>query len=1433
MFLNQPREHAACGVGFLVNRHGQARHETLTRALSALTRMEHRGACAADNVSGDGSGVMTEIPFPFLGFEPGSVAVAMLFMPVDPGMRQVIYQLFEDTFAFMDLKILKCRDVPIDPAVLGPIARQSMPVIRQAIISRPKACRTDVAFNQRLYLAKQATRSKARQRGISSELFFASLSTSTIVYKAMTRAEDLARFYPDLTDPAFKTRYALIHRRFSTNTRSTWDKAQPFRLIAHNGEINTIAGNRSWSYSREQSMGLAPDELLTRHGISDSGSLNEMVEALKYRSSMPRMADILAIMIPPAQRDSAYYTFWGRALEPWDGPALIAYCDGKSIGARLDRNGFRPCRWIKTAEWFGLASEAGPFELPESEVLAKGILSAGQNVTVDIARGEADFSDPSETAENKDYPFSARLISVDPLAVHPFSVPEPTQWTQFGISKEDLDLILKPMIETGKEPIGSMGDTARAAILSELPRNFFDFFYQNFAQVTNPPLDYLRERIVTDLTTQLNAHPNVFEPKELLPPKPALVLKSPVLGLGTMEWIKSLQDEPDRSPFAHSELDLTFPRDAGVAGFTHQLEVLGREAVEAVQRGASLLVLSDRNQNEDRAHLPALLGVRAVVTALNREGLRLKTSLVVHSGQILQAHHVACLIGFGATAVCPYLALAQARHQLPAGNLGETHLRQALEQGLLKIMARAGISVVRSYQSAKLFTSIGLHRSVMNRFFPGLTSPIGGFDLDDLARMSLRPIPEGAPEKFFLFREHGRGELGEKHAMTNRRAKLLHQLLAEPDLKIARQQFKEWRSRDRVQPIHIRDLFQLQPASPKKGPKVETVKSILSRFGSGAMSFGALNAEAQRDIFKAMHAIGGRSNSGEGGDNPYAEAGIEASIKQIASGRFGVTAQYLARAEEIQIKIAQGAKPGEGGQLMGVKVDAAIAKARHAPMGVSLISPPPLHDLYSIEDLKELIYELKQFRPTAKVSVKLTAGSEIGTIAVGVAKAGADIIHISGGDGGTGAAALSSMKHAGLPWELGLYEVHRSLVQQGLRSDVTLRVDGGLQRGEDLIKAAIWGAEQFDFGKILMIAEGCVMARICEKNTCPVGIATHDPKFKAKYKGQVQDIVRFLRLLAEEVQNLLKKLKVASLESLIGRTDLLAENPHCADLIQDRHINLSELLTPAPWGAFGQPSRFGAAISELNRRLEVAYEKGTLQKSEDSVFSVSSNDRAVLTHLSGVRAAKRDETPISVQFTGSAGQGFGAFLSSGMAVTLIGEANDGLGKSMSGGSLVLKPSPDARFSPETQAIVGNFALYGATGGTVFIHGRAGDRFAVRNSGSVAVVEGCGMHGCEYMTGGRVIVLGTMGANAGAGMTGGTLYAWSPDETLLNREYVQMYNLSDEDNHFLHQTLLAYWEQTGSRRARIALDSGFRRMQKIGPNLIREASVEAPLLLTKP
>lgn len=1408
-------EKDGCGVGFLVSLKNERSHKILTEALGALDCMEHRGGVGPDSI-GDGAGIMTGIPYELFNREKETFAVASLLIPKDEAKRKKSLEVFEETFWQFGLKVVGYRQVPIDTSVLSRHSLKIMPDILQAIIERPDHCRTFHSFEKLLYFARQSTRTKEKENGIFQEFYFNSLSARTIIYKALCRSQDLKKFYLDLQDENYHTSFALFHRRFSTNTISTWDKVQPFRLIAHNGEINTIEGNRAWAITREKALGLRRDELITHEGVSDSGNLNGIAEGLCFRSSIPKLAEAMAILMPPAITDSDYYKFWSRGMEPWDGPAMVTFSDGKYIGARLDRNGFRPCRWQRTEEIFYLSSETGVFGVNQREIIAKGALSSGESVTINVFSGAVSFLDPKDFPENAAVRFDPQCITFK--GETPPDIREGLLERQklFDVTKEEIDKMILPMAIESKEPISSMGDTACLPFLSHEPRSLFDFFYQDFAQVTNPPIDYIREKVVTDMRVYLGRKPNIFEPKEFIPLKPTLELEGPVLSLGMMKKLYSYHEVAIHPDLRSYVLDITFDRSLDLAGFEARLDELREESIMAIKKGFSLLILSDRKSSRDRLPIPSLLALTYLNLGLNHTGRRLRTSLILEVGDARNAHQLACLLSHGASAVCPYITLetaiasADVRMELLFNEEREKRVMKAMHDGILRIMAKRGISVFRSYQGSKLFTPVGLGPDILEKFFRTKTSVLGGLSLKKmLANLKTRVIPEGDDlPSHYLLKEHASGKTGESHTMTSKRARFIHKMLELENPDEAYAQFREFTKEYNEKPMLIRQLL-----IPKTGKTVEKgdLRKILSTFGSGAMSFGALSAESQRDLILAFREIGGRSNSGEGGENPYYETeGISASIKQLASGRFGVTAEYLVSGDEVQIKIAQGAKPGEGGQLMGVKVTEEIARARFTKPGIDLISPAPQHDIYSIEDLKELIHELKELRPGLRVSVKLVAGENIGAIAVGVAKAGADIIQISGGDGGTGAASILSMKHAGLPMELGLLEVHQALVQNEMRERIVLRADGGLTTGHDIVVAALLGADQFDFGKLVLVGEGCIMARICEKNTCPTGIATHDPKFKKLYKGQAPKVVRLLTCLAMEVQEILSEMGAADLPSIRGNNHLLEVNPAHREIVSDRQIDLSYFTKQYPCP--GNKPVFEADVSSgLNQKIVNEF-------LEKKVFPICNRDRAVPATLSGLYGLEESEikrglkaerslpTKISLSFTGSAGQGFAVFNVPNIDVRLEGEANDSVAKGMAGGLVVITPPKEMHsiFENEKNTIIGNCALYGATGGTLFIHGRAGDRFAVRNSGALAIVESVGLHACEYMSGGMIWILGETKGNLGAGMSGGVVFIQKQFVNHVNSDYVVQVPIGPDDLRTLRQLGSDYLKETGGTRMKAFL-----------------------------
>jgi glutamate synthase (ferredoxin) len=1471
-------------VGFLARLDGAANHWILAQALRGLHCMEHRGGCGGDGDSGDGAGILCGIPWSFLeSVWPAAAAtdgvrgLAMVFLPAEESRRQEARRFCEQEAERLGLRSLGWRPVPVDMAVLGPLARQTAPVIEQWLVLAPGAAADPTAID-----AVEALLFRLRRRAVDRSreawgrdtegLYFASISARTVVYKGMVRSEVLDRFYADLRDPRFEVRFAVYHRRFSTNTLPRWPLAQPMRLLGHNGEINTLLGNINWAAAAEANLeavwGEAAADLrpLVNAAFSDSANLDATLE-LMVRSGRP-ITDSLLTLVPEAFRDQpdldqrpaiqAFYEYNACLQEPWDGPALLVFSDGRMVGATLDRNGLRPARYCITNDGYVvMGSETGVVELEESRIIEKGRLGPGQMLAVDLEQGRVlrNWEVKEEAA--------ARLPYASWLAEHRRDL-APGSWLEtlrfadlellqqqsaFGFTAEDMELVIEEMAGGGKEPTYCMGDDIPLAVLSSKPHLLYDYFKQRFAQVTNPPIDPLREKLVMSLEMHLGQRGSALRPE----PTAAAVLhlNTPVL------------NEAELADLGCHGLPLVtlstlLPIADGPAALEQALKRLRSEAETSVREGARILVISDRQDGGISAgttYIPPLLAVGAVHHQLLRQGLRLQCSLVVDTAQCWSTHHLACLIGYGASAVCPWLAWETTRHwlahprtqsQIERGKLpaltpaaAQANVRKALEDGLRKILSKIGISLLASYHGAQIFEAIGLGADLIELAFAGTTSRVAGLSLTDLASETLAFHAKAYPElnrtklEFMGFVQYRTG--GEYHLNSPEMAKALH---AAVEAGPGYDHFSTYQTLLENRPVTaLRDLLQLRrAAAPLPLDQVESVESICSRFCTGGMSLGALSREAHEVLAVAMNRIGGKSNSGEGGEDParYHELhdvdgeghsatlptirGLRngdsacSAIKQIASGRFGVTPEYLRSGRQLEIKVAQGAKPGEGGQLPGPKVDAYIAWLRNSKPGVALISPPPHHDIYSIEDLAQLIHDLHQVHPAAKVSVKLVAEIGIGTIAAGVAKANADVIQISGHDGGTGASPLSSIKHAGSPWELGLTEVHRSLLVNGLRDRVLLRADGGLKTGWDVVIAALLGAEEFGFGSVAMIAEGCIMARVCHTNNCPVGVATQKEALRRRFTGLPEHVVNFFLFVAEEVRQLLSVLGVASLEDLIGRTELLEPRP--VSLTKTPGLDLSCLLDPIPEAAERSWLRHDAQAHGNGPILEdglladpavIAAIEGHGQL--ERTLAIVNTDRSVGARLAGEIAARHGNLgfkgQLAIRFEGAAGQSFGAFLLQGMTLKLVGEANDYVGKGINGGRITIVPPPGGQ-NPGDKVILGNTCLYGATGGQLFVLGRAGERFAVRNSGARTVVEGAGDHCCEYMTGGVVVVLGSTGRNVGAGMTGGVAFLLDEDghlERRVNQETVAVVPLTTPEQEAMLKPLLeAHLELTGSARA---------------------------------
>ncbi|HUS63285.1 MAG TPA: glutamate synthase large subunit [Kofleriaceae bacterium] len=1457
-------ERDACGVGFVAHIQGHKSHEIVEQALEVLRRLSHRAATGSDPETGDGAGILLQIPHRFfkreglrLGFDMPrrrGYGVGMVFLPADPAQRRACEAVLEEVVAEEGQRLIGWRDVPIEERQVGRIARRVLPVMRQVYVARRRLVPS--AFERKLYVIRKLTENRIRERGIDPDGRFhvASLSAETIVYKGLLLPGRLSQFYPDLNDPDFVAAIAVVHSRFSTNTFPTWDLAQPFRYIAHNGEINTVQGNRNWTNARRSLLesgkfGGRLDRLfpIIVPGKSDSAQFDNMLELLHLGGRTVPHA--MMMMIPEAwennpqmERERAdFYRYASTLMEPWDGPAAIVFSDGHLVGATLDRNGLRPARYVVTADdRVILASEAGVIDVPAHQVREKGRLRPGRMFLVDTVAGKILPDDEVKREVASRFPYgrwlhdnSFELSELDPADTEEHAITGDTLrrlQRAFGYTHEDLRLLVAPMAEDGKEPVGSMGTDTPLAVLSDQAPSLFAYFHQLFAQVTNPPIDPIREAMVMTLETTLGPDGNTFEET----PEQCHSLRIPGTILLNRE-LEAIARVAETGVFDPTRLDMTYEGDdLGAA-----VDRLCAAVVEAVDDGHNILILSDRKVGPARRPIPALLGLSAVHQHLTRLGIRMQAGLVIETGDAREVHDFALLIGYGAAAVNPYLALDTVRGMARAGELGkvtdpdeaERRYVGAIKEGLLKVMSKMGISTVQSYRGAQIFEAVGLDREVIERHFTGTPSRLGGIGLAELHRevlerhalgftpapMETEDLPAGGK---YLWR---RG--AERHKWSpDTIAALQHAVSREDPELFAR--YSQLVDDEDGALCTLRGLLEIAGDGAAAVPldEVEPTTELVKRFATGAMSFGSISAEAHETLAIAMNRIGGKSNSGEGGEEerrylPDDNGDLRRSaIKQVASARFGVTATYLVNADELQIKVAQGAKPGEGGQLPGHKVDERIAKVRYSTPGVTLISPPPHHDIYSIEDLKQLIYDLQSVNPEARVSVRLVSEVGVGTVAAGVAKAGAGGVVIAGYEGGTGASPLSSLKHAGLPWELGLAETQQVLVQNELRDRIRVQVDGGLRTGRDVVIAALLGAEEFGMATASLIATGCVMLRKCHLNTCSVGIATQDPELRARFTGKPEQVVAFFMLVAEEVRRTMARLGFRRFDEMVGRVDLLARRaqvPHWKAALLD----LGPLLA-VPRGdgarACRGPGQRVSVESHLDREI--------VKRSQDTLdggpgveieLAVQSTDRAVGALLSGEVARQYGsrglpDDSIHVFLRGSAGQSFGAFVAAGVTLELEGEANDFVGKGLSGGKLVVRPPRDAAYVPEHNVIVGNTCLYGATAGEVFISGLAGERFGVRNSGARAVVEGVGDHGCEYMTGGVVVVLGPTGRNFAAGMSGGVAYVFEREHTFrqrCNMGMVELESLRDDSEVWLVYGLIEeHVRTTGSPLGNRILDN---------------------------
>ena len=1447
-------EHDACGVGMLVNIQGGKSHELVESALKVLENMRHRGAEGADNKTGDGAGIMLQIPHEFILLqgipvpEKGKYGTGLLFLPKDGKDQAVILSVIIEEIKKEGLTLMHLRNVPTCPEILGEAALANEPDIKQIFITGFTESET---ADRKLYIIRKRIENRIRKSNIPTreDFYIVSLSTKNIVYKGMLSSLQLRNYFPDLTNSYFTSGLALVHSRFSTNTFPTWGLAQPFRLLAHNGEINTIRGNRGWMEARESVLSspalgdIREIRPIVQPGMSDSASLDNVLEFLIMSGlSLPHA---MAMLVPesfneknPISEDlKAFYEYHSILMEPWDGPAALLFSDGRYAGGMLDRNGLRPARYLITqGGMMVVASEVGVMDFEPGDIKEKGRLQPGKILLIDTEKGEIYYDGElkKQLAEAKPYRtwLAGNRIELDELKSGrkvSHSVENYDSMLRiFGYSKEDVERLIVPMCTTGAEPINSMGNDTPLAVLSDKPQLLYNYFRQQFAQVTNPPIDPIREELVMSLTEYIGAvGMNILTPSENH--CKMVRLNHPILNNAQLDILCNIRYKG----FKTVKLPLLFEVAKGCQGLQEALATLCKQAEESVNEGVNYIVLSDRDVDAAHAAIPSLLAVSAVHHHLISVGKRVQTALIVESGEIREVMHAALLLGFGASALNPYMAFAvidklvnEKEIQLDYATAEKKYIKSVCK-GLFKIMSKMGISTIRSYRGAKIFEAVGLSEELSNAYFGGLSSRIGGIRLDEVARDAIAFHKEGME----VLKKKGEAELlpnrglyafrkdGEKHAWNPETISTLQLATRLGSYK----KFKEFTAMvdSKESPIFLRDFLDFRRA-PISIDRVEPVENIVQRFVTGAMSYGSISREAHEAMAIAMNKLHGRSNTGEGGEDrarfmPREDGtSLRSAIKQVASGRFGVTAEYLVNADEIQIKIAQGAKPGEGGQLPGFKVDEVIAKTRHSIPGISLISPPPHHDIYSIEDLAQLIFDLKNVNPRAKISVKLVAESGVGTIAAGVAKAKADLIVISGAEGGTGASPASSIRYAGISPELGLSETQQTLVLNGLRGQVMLQVDGQLKTGRDIILMAMLGAEEFGFATSALIVLGCVMMRKCHQNTCPVGVATQNEELRKRFRGRSEYLVNFFTFLAQEVREYLAEIGVERLDDIIGRTDLIVRKPDDG-IRKHQLISFDKLLARVDNEAAIRhvtDQQHGIDHVKDVEMLHAAAEAVENQKEISLEYTIANTDRACGAMLSGVIAAKYGEKglpehTLNVKFKGSAGQSFGAFLVPGVNFKLEGEANDYLGKGLSGGRIAVLPPVRSNFEAEKNTIAGNTLLYGATSGEVYINGRAGERFAVRNSGATAVVEGVGDHCCEYMTGGRVVVLGQTGRNFAAGMSGGVAYVWNRDgnfDYFCNMEMVEL-SLIEEASYRkeLHELIRQHYLYTGSKLARTMLD----------------------------
>ncbi len=1447
-------EHDACGVGMVVNIHGNKSHELVDNALKVLENMRHRGAEGADGRTGDGAGIMLQIPHEFILLqgipvpEKGKYGTGLVFLPKDPVRQQAILSIMIEEIEREGLQLMHLRNVPTNPSCLGEAALSTEPDIKQMFITGVTDDKL-ATFERTLYIIRK----KIERRVNDSDFYVCSLSSKNIIYKGMLSSMQVRQYFPDLTNNYFTSGLALVHSRFSTNTFPTWSLAQPFRLLAHNGEINTIRGNRSWMKAREsvlssETLGDIRDiSPIIQPGMSDSASLDNVFEFFVMSGlSLPHA---MAVMVPESFNDKnpipedlkAFYEYHSILMEPWDGPAALLFSDGRFAGGLLDRNGLRPARYTITKnDTMVVASEVGVMDFDPTEIAEKGRLQPGKILLIDTQEGKIYYDGEIKDRLAKAHPYR-QWLSTNRIQLEKLhsgrkvdnSVPDLIRHEiEFGFGEEDVDGTIVPMSTKGQEPTASMGNDTPLAVLSDKPQIFFNYFRQQFAQVTNPAIDSIRENLVMSLSEYIGrVGTGILTPDETN--CKMVRLPHPILTNTQLDILCNIRYKG----FNTVKLPIIFECSKGEDGLREALDELCKQAERSVDDGYNYIILSDRDIDADHAAIPSLLAVSAVHHYLISVGKRVQTALIVESGEIREVMHAALLLGYGASALCPYLTYAILDDLVKKGKIqenyetAEANYIKAVKKGLFKIMAKMGISTIRSYRGAKIFESIGLSESLLKTYFGTEISTVGGIGLATIARDAIA-LHNKAFEKDintdFLPNNgqfHWRRD-GIQHAWNPETIAKLQLATRTGNY----DKFKEFSklADEKEEPIFLRDFFDFR-RSPIDINEVEPVESIVKHFVTGAMSFGALSKEAHEALALAMNKLGARSNTGEGGEDSERfhstidGISLSSKTKQVASGRFGVTTEYLVNAEEIQIKVAQGAKPGEGGQLPGFKVNEIIAKTRHSIPGISLISPPPHHDIYSIEDLAQLIFDLKNVNPKAAISVKLVAESGVGTIAAGVAKAKGDLIVISGAEGGTGASPASSMRFAGISPEIGLSETQQTLVKNGLRGQVRLQVDGQLKTGRDVIMMALLGAEEFSFGTTPLIVLGCVMMRKCNLNTCPMGVATQDPKLRAHFRGHYKYVINYFTFLAQEVREYLAQMGARSLNEIVGHTELIVPR-HEQGGTKAAALDFSRLLFKEQ----GDTTLYHTKEQkhDLNDVLDQQLIRGAQRAITDGEevnldFAIKNTDRAVGAMLSGMIAEKYgnaglpDKT-VNVRFKGSAGQSFGAFLTHGVDFKLEGECNDYFAKGLSGGRVSILPPIRSNFAAEDNIIAGNTGLYGATGGELYVNGKVGERFGVRNSGAIAVIEGAGDHCCEYMTGGRVVVLGETGRNFAAGMSGGVAYVWDKNHNFdyfCNMDMVEI-NLVDDSSYRkeLHELIRQHYLYTGSKLARTMLDDWNRYVE---------------------